>query len=102
MEMPEMTSGSKKEKKSPSRMTIMHDDMEGANSLAPGDEVEFHGKGHVRSNRAKDEFGDGQVDLDVHSLNHTSSKKKGRESSKNAANMPMDELKKAIQPEDEE
>jgi hypothetical protein len=97
MEMPAPVSGSTKEKKQPSRLTLQHNDMEGASDFAPGDEVEFHGKGHVKGNRAADEFGDGQADIEVHSLQHVKTKKKGRESKEdNAAKMPMDKLKGVI------
>lgn len=105
MEMKEPTSGGMKEKKMPSVLRVKHADMPEAENMAPGDEVEMHGKGHVVSNRAKDEFGDGEAEIHMHSIEHHETKKKGRDKSKNAAHMPVDELKeviKASEPKDKE
>lgn len=99
MEMPALKTGGEKESKQPSRLSVYHTDMPEAEHLAPGDEVEFHGKGHVKSNRASDKYSDGQADIDVHSITHKSTKKDGvdgKPKKKNAAHMPVDELKEVI------
>jgi hypothetical protein len=105
MEMPATPSGSTKEKKSPSIFRVKHADAPDLANAGPGDEVELHTKGHVVSNRAKDEFGDGEAEIQAHSVEHKGTKKKGVEKGKNAAHMPIDELKeviKASQPKDKE
>jgi hypothetical protein len=94
MEMQPVKPGSTKEKKTPTRITINHDDMPELGDASVGDEVEFHGKGHVKAQRAADEFGPATSDIEVNSMKHHETKKKGRDN--NAAKMPMDELKKSI------
>lgn len=99
MDMPAIPSGSTKEKKSPSIIRVKHKDMPEAANMAPGDEVELHGTGHVKSNRSADEFGDGEAEIEMHSMKHHGTKKGGTEpgkKKKNAAHMPVDELKEVI------
>lgn len=97
MEMPAVPSGSSKEKKQPSVFRVKHADAPELANAGPGDEVELHTKGHVVSNRSKDEFGDGEAEIQAHSIEHKGTKKKGVEKSKkNAAHMPIDELKEVI------
>ena len=97
MEMPSVKPGSEKEKKQPSVFRVKHADAPDLANAGPGDEVELHTKGHVISNRAPDEMGDGEVEIHAHSVEHKGTKKKGVEKSKkNAAHMPIDELKEVI------
>lgn len=99
MEMPAVVSGSTKEKKQPTVIRIKHKDMEGIKDAALGDEVEFHGKGHIKSQRAEDEYGDGEAELHLHSMEHKGTKKGGvdeHKKKKNAAHMPIDQLKEVI------
>lgn len=99
MDMPEVASGSNKEKKQPTVLRVKHADMPELENAGPGDEVEIHGKGHVVSNRAKDEYGDGEAEIHMHSMEHKGTKKNGVDGGKkkkNAAHMPIDELKEVI------
>lgn len=106
--MPAVPSGSIKENKQPSTLSINHADAPDLANAGPGDEVHLHIHGHVKSNHAKDEFGDGHVQIDAHSIEDQGTKKKGVEpgkKKKNAAHMPIDELKeviKAAEPKDKE
>ena len=84
------------ETKMPTTMRIRHGDVPEMEHAAPGDEVEFHVKGHVHSNRAKDKYGDGEAEVDVHHIEHMKSSKKAK---KNTASMGMDELKDKISKE---
>jgi hypothetical protein len=101
MEMSPVSTGGQKEKKSPSVFRVKHADMPDVANAAPGDEVELHGKGHVVSNRAPDEFGDGEAEIHMHHVEHKGTKKggvdEGKKKKKNAAHMPIDELKKVIE-----
>jgi len=94
------TSGSTKEKKSPTRLHINHADMPEIKDAVLGDEVSFGGKGHVISQRSSDEYGDGSTELEMHSMEHKGTNPKGvthgKKGKKNAAHMPIDELKEVI------
>lgn len=80
----------------PTTMYVKHKHMPDLEKAAPGDPVSFVVHGHVHSNRAGRKDGsypeDGEAQVDVHKIEpHMAPKKK-----KNAANMPMDELKNVI------
>jgi hypothetical protein len=87
--------GAMAETKQPTTIRVKHKDMPEIKDAAPGDEVHFSGMGHVHSNRAADKYGDGEAEVDVRNLQHTGPQTqiKGK---KNAAKMPMDELKQSI------
>lgn len=92
---PTETSGAMSETKHPTTIRIKHSDMPEIKDAAPGDEIHFSGKGHVHSNRAADKFGDGEAEVDLHHIEHTGPVKDGSKK-KNAAHMPIDELKEVI------
>ena len=81
------------ENKQPTTLHVKHADLHGIDEAAPGDRVKLIVHGHVHSNRAKDEFGDGEAQIDVHSIEHADKP----EEKKNASTMRMDELKSHIQ-----
>lgn len=86
------------ENKQPTTIRIKHADLPGIEDAGPGDRVHLIVHGHVHSNRAKDKFGDGEAEVDVHSIEHGD---KG-DKKKNASTMRMDDLKKHIQDKTEE
>jgi len=81
------------ENKQPTTIRIKHADLPGIEESGPGDRVHLIIHGHVHSNRAKDQFGDGEAEVDVHSIEHGSKP----EAKKNASTMRLDELKKHIE-----
>ena len=77
----------------PTTMHIKHADLPGSEEMAPGDRVKLIVHGHVHANRAKDKFGDGEAQVDIHSIQHADKPEK----KKNASTMRMDELKQHIE-----
>lgn len=94
MSMSDAVPGSPSEEM-PTTMYVKHKHMPDLKNAAPGDPVSFVVHGHVHSNRGARKDGypeDGEAQVDVHKIEpHNAPKKK-----KNAANMPMDELKNVI------
>lgn len=85
------------EHKVPTVIRIKHADLPGIEESALGDRVKVNLEGHVKSQRAKDEFGDGEAEVEVHIMEHQDAPKK-----ENAATMHMDKLKEKLPKKDEE
>jgi hypothetical protein len=81
------------EDKQPTTLHVKHSDLPGIETAAPGDRVKLIVHGHVHGNRAKDQFGDGEAHIDIHSIERADNEK----SKKNASTMRMDELKAHIE-----
>lgn len=80
------------ENKQPTTIRIKHADLQGIEEAGPGDRVHLVIHGHVHANRAKDQFGDGEAEVDVHSITQGDKPEK----KKNASTMRMDELKDKV------
>lgn len=80
------------ETRQPTTMRIKHADLPGIEEAGPGDRVHVVIHGHIHSNKAKDKYGDGEAEVDVHSI--TEGEK--TEKKKNASTMRMDELKQKV------
>jgi hypothetical protein len=87
----------KTEDKIPTTICIKHADLPGIDEAALGDRVKLVIEGHIRAQRAADTFGDGNAEVDIHSIQHAEPVKK-----ENAATMHMDKLKEKLPKKEEE
>lgn len=79
------------EDKVPTRICIKHGDLPGLDNAALGDRVKVIVTGKIISNRAEDEYGDGNTEVEVTSIENVDPVKK-----ENAATMHMDKLKSKL------
>lgn len=86
------------EKKQAGKLNFDHDMLHDSDSMAPGHRVKLIVHGHVTSNRGKDEYGPGNVQMDIHSVEHHPEQDGVQKpSKKNASTVRLDDLKKHIE-----
>lgn len=84
------------EHKVPTHVCIKHADLPGLDEAALGDRVKVIVTGKIVSNRAADEYGDGNTDIEVTSIESVDPVKK-----ENAATMHLDKLKSKLTKKEE-
>jgi len=87
------------ETKQAGKLHFDHDMLHGSDEMAPGHRVKLIVHGHVTSNRGKDEFSPGHVDMDIHSVEHHPDVIDGvqKPAPKNASTVRLSDLKKHIE-----